>query len=189
MTSPGWRVCSRLPWPNPTIQTRSRPSDRAPSIPMVPSSTSMSGAIRRRRRSFSRMACSTIAGGSICSHRISQLAALSALNCERSHLAEFEVILNRRRSLICARLDRVPHVFQYVRPEGAYYVCPRIVTEHRDSIDFSLRLLDEARVTVTPCSAFGPSGEHHVRMAYCDEDDVIRACQVQVKHVCDECFS
>ncbi len=67
----------------------------------------------------------------------------------------------------------MPHVFQYVHPEGAYYVFPRIMAEHRDSYDFSLRLLREARVTVTPGIAFGPSGEHHVRMAYCVEDDVI----------------
>jgi aspartate/methionine/tyrosine aminotransferase len=109
----------------------------------------------------------------ICTPRISQLAALAALNSERSHLDKFEAILDRRRSLICARLDRVAHVFQYVRPEGAYYVFPRIVAEHRDATDFSLRLLEEARVTVTPGSAFGPSGEHHVRMAYCVEEDVI----------------
>jgi aspartate/methionine/tyrosine aminotransferase len=109
----------------------------------------------------------------ICAPRISQLAALSALSCERAHLTEFEAILNRRRSLICERLDRVPHLFQYVRPEGAYYVFPRIVAAHRDSVDFSHRLLEEARVTVTPGSAFGPSGERHVRMAYCVEDDVI----------------
>ena len=109
----------------------------------------------------------------ICTPRISQLAALAALEGGQSHLAEFEAILNRRRSLICDRLDRVPHLFRYLRPEGAYYVFPRIVTEHRDSIDFSHRLLQEARVTVTPGSAFGPSGEHHVRMAYCVEDDVI----------------
>jgi aspartate/methionine/tyrosine aminotransferase len=109
----------------------------------------------------------------ICTPRISQLAALAALEGGQSHLAEFEAILNRRRSLICERLDRVPHLFQYVRPEGAYYVFPRIVAEHLDSSEFSHRLLQEARVTVTPGSAFGPSGEHHVRMAYCVEEDVI----------------
>jgi aspartate/methionine/tyrosine aminotransferase len=109
----------------------------------------------------------------ICTPRISQLAALAALEGGQLHLAKFEAILNRRRSLICERLDRVPRVFQYARPEGAYYVFPRIVAAHRDSVDFSLRLLEEARVTVTPGSAFGPSGEHHVRMAYCVEDDVI----------------
>lgn len=111
----------------------------------------------------------------ICTPRISQLAALAALEDGLSCLAEFEAILNRRRSLICERLDRVPHLFQYVRPEGAYYVFPRVVAEHQDSIDFSHRLLQEARVAVTPGSAFGPSGEHHVRMAYCVEEDVINA--------------
>jgi aspartate/methionine/tyrosine aminotransferase len=109
----------------------------------------------------------------ICTPRISQCAALAALTGDQSQLTEFEAILDRRRALICARLDAVPHVFEYVRPQGAYYVFPRIVTEHRDSMDFSLRLLEEARVTVTPGAAFGPAGEHHVRMAFCVGDEVI----------------
>jgi aspartate/methionine/tyrosine aminotransferase len=89
------------------------------------------------------------------------------------HLREFEQILAKRRSLICERLDALPHVFEYMKPEGAYYVFPRIVTEHSNSFEFSTRLLDEARVTVTPGNAFGPTGEHHVRMAYCVEDEII----------------
>ena len=88
-------------------------------------------------------------------------------------MAEFEAVLGRRRTLICERLDRLAHVFQYVRPEGAYYVFPRIVTRHVNAVEFAHRLLDELRVTVTPGSAFGPSGEHHIRMAYCVEDDTI----------------
>ncbi len=109
----------------------------------------------------------------ICAPRISQVAALAALTEEPVHLAEFEDVLGRRRALICERLDRVPHVFQYVKPEGAYYVFPRIVTEHRNAFDFSIGLLEQARVTVTPGNAFGPAGEHHVRMAYCVDDAII----------------
>jgi aminotransferase len=109
----------------------------------------------------------------ICTPRISQRAALAALTGDQSHLAEFEAVLGRRRTLICDRLDAVPHVFEYVRPEGAYYVFPRIVAQHRNSTDFAIRLLNEARVTVTPGAAFGPAGEHHVRMAFCVGDDVI----------------
>ncbi len=33
--------------------------------------------------------------------------------------------------------------------------------------------LKEAKVTVTPGSPFGPTGEHHVRMAFCVSQDVI----------------
>ncbi len=112
----------------------------------------------------------------ICTPRISQVAGIAALTGDPAHLAEFEVTLARRRALICERLDHLSHVFEYQKPEGAYYVFPRIVAGHRDSRSFALELLENAHVTVTPGRAFGPSGEHHVRMAYCvDEETIERA--------------
>lgn len=109
----------------------------------------------------------------ICAPRVSQVAALAALAEEPAHLAEFHEALAHRRSLICERLDRLPHVFRYVRPEGAYYVFPEIVAEHENALEFSTRLLEEAGVAVTPGGAFGPTGEHHVRMAYCVSEETI----------------
>ncbi len=109
----------------------------------------------------------------ICSPRISQVAALAALEGKQGHLGEFESILDRRRNLICDRLDSLSHVFGYARPEGAYYVFPRIRSDLRDDVRFAHDLLEKAKVTVTPGSAFGPSGSGHVRMAYCVSDDVI----------------
>ena len=112
----------------------------------------------------------------ICTPRISQIAGIAALNHEPTHLKEFEDALAQRRKLICDRLDAVSHVFEYVKPEGAYYVFPRILADYNDAHEFSIRLLEEAKVTVTPGQAFGPSGEHHVRMAYCvDEETIQRA--------------
>jgi aspartate/methionine/tyrosine aminotransferase len=89
------------------------------------------------------------------------------------HLKVFESVLARRRDLICARLDRLPHIFEYRKPEGAYYVFPRIVAKHDNAHDFCIDVLEKAHVTLTPGAAFGPSGEHHVRMAYCVADEVI----------------
>ncbi len=109
----------------------------------------------------------------ICTPRISQVAALAALDHGPDHIDGFRATLDRRRVLICDRLDRVGHVFDYVRPQGAYYVFPRVLADHQDDVQFAHDLLREARVTVTPGSAFGPSGAGHVRMAYCVEDDVI----------------
>ena len=109
----------------------------------------------------------------ICAPRVSQVAAQVALTGAAGHLKDFESILAARRELICQRLDQVSHVFEYIKPEGAYYIFPRIVVEHDNARDFAIRLLNEAKVAVTPGSAFGPSGEHHVRMAYCVEEDVI----------------
>lgn len=112
----------------------------------------------------------------ICSPRVSQIAALSALTGDRTYIDDFSERLGRRRALICERLDRVGHVFDYVRPEGAYYVFPRIVAEHESAHAFSIGLLEKAGVCVTPGSAFGPTGEHHVRMAFCvSEADINKA--------------
>jgi len=109
----------------------------------------------------------------ICAPRISQVAGMAALRCQDDHVQEFRSILARRRDLICERLDRVDHVFRYVKPEGAYYVFPRVLVDHENSREFAIRLLNEARVAVTPGAAFGPKGEHHVRMAFCVDDHVI----------------
>lgn len=109
----------------------------------------------------------------ICTPRISQVAALTALAEEPVHLPVFEEVLAGRRDLICRRLDAVSHVFDYVRPQGAYYIFPRILADHQNSDQFAIDLLEQARVTVTPGSAFGPTGEHHVRMAFCVASETI----------------
>ena len=109
----------------------------------------------------------------ICAPRISQLAGIIALSQESNHKQLFEQVLSSRRKLIEERLNNVPHVFDSQKPEGAYYVFPRIMKEHKNSQEFSIELLDNAKVTVTPGGAFGPSGEHHVRMAYCVDEDTI----------------
>jgi len=109
----------------------------------------------------------------ICAPRVSQVAGIAALRGEQAHLREFEASLAERRTLICARLDALSSVFEYVKPEGAYYVFPRIRAAHRDSNEFAIRLLEEAKVVVTPGRAFGPAGEHHVRMAFCVPAQVI----------------
>ncbi|NDR56650.1 hypothetical protein [Aliiruegeria sabulilitoris] len=50
---------------------------------------------------------------------------------------------------------------------------PRILVPAHSDISFAYDLLRQARVTVTPGSAFGASGAGHVRMAYCVGADVI----------------
>jgi aspartate/methionine/tyrosine aminotransferase len=109
----------------------------------------------------------------ICAPRISQIAGMAALAHAPDHLAGFINILSARRTLICQRLDQLPHVFSYSKPQAAYYVFPRILVAHENSCDFSIQLLETIGVSLTPGSAFGPSGEHHVRMAYCVDDGVI----------------
>ncbi|HBD11089.1 MAG TPA: aminotransferase [Porticoccaceae bacterium] len=119
----------------------------------------------------------------ICAPRISQIAWLAALTGDRSHVEQFRQILSVRRDLIFQRLDRVRHVFEYVEPQGAYYVFPKILVDHNNAFDFSLRLLNEAKVAVTPGSAFGPQGENHVRLAFCVEEDQINLAFDRIEEI------
>jgi len=109
----------------------------------------------------------------ICAPRISQLAGIIALSEETNHKKIFQDVLSSRRTLIEDRLNNVSHVFESQKPQGAYYVFPKIIAPHETSWQFSVNLLNKAKVAVTPGSAFGPAGEHHVRMAYCVDEDTI----------------
>ena len=104
----------------------------------------------------------------ICAPTISQVASLIAL--EESYEPTQQMIreMKQRRRIICERLDRLPDLFSYQKPQGAYYIFPKILPERmRNSVDFCVRLLRESGVVTVPGSAFGPTGEGHIRMSYC----------------------
>ncbi|MEE9308167.1 MAG: aminotransferase class I/II-fold pyridoxal phosphate-dependent enzyme [Spirochaetia bacterium] len=104
----------------------------------------------------------------ICAPTISQVASLIAL--EESYDPTLQMVeeMKHRREIICARLDRLSDLFSYQRPQGAYYIFPKILPEEmQNSVDFCVRLLRECGVVTVPGSAFGPTGEGHIRMSYC----------------------
>jgi len=76
-------------------------------------------------------------------------------------LAEYD----RRRRLVVDGLNAIG--LPTFEPRGAFYAFPEITTATGlSSEDFAQGLLQEERVAVIPGSAFGPSGEGHVRACY-----------------------
>ena len=110
----------------------------------------------------------------ICAPVVSQYAAIGALRGSQECIAGFREHYRKARDLMCERLDRLDHVFQYVRPSGSYLMFPKIVAERgRDSIAFCKQLLQGIQVSTTPGIAFGPTGEQHLRLSFCVEEDMI----------------
>jgi aminotransferase len=110
----------------------------------------------------------------ICAPVVSQYAALAALKGPQECVAEFREHYRSMRDLMCERLDQLPHAFQYAKPSGSYLMFPRILLdEGRDSAAFCKKLLREARVSTTPGSAFGPTGEGHLRLSFCVTEEEI----------------
>ena len=69
-----------------------------------------------------------------------------------------------RRDLICSRLNSMPGVSCHI-PNGAFYVFPKVEVPGMNSQELAIELL-KGGVLSSPGSAFGESGEGHLRFAY-----------------------
>lgn len=108
-----------------------------------------------------------------CAPVISQYAAIAALERGQEAIAEFRSAYKRRRDLMLRHLDDLSHIFDYQKPTGAYFVFPRVkdtVPLSGDSRRLAFDLLERAGVAVVPGSAFGPTGEGHLRLSYGREE-------------------
>jgi aminotransferase len=94
-----------------------------------------------------------------------QDAALRAITNGERDVEEMRTEYDRRRHLIVDGLNALG--LQTFEPRGAFYAFPQVTrATGLDSETFAQRLLKEERVAVVPGSAFGPSGEGHVRACY-----------------------
>jgi aminotransferase len=133
-----------------------------------------------------------------CAPVVSQFAAMGALEMAENDVANFRKVFQKRRDLICKRLDKLRNIFSYQKPDSAYFVFPRINEEilrkvassppaslrlpemlhitkqaGSESWRFAIELLERAKVATVPGVAFGPSGENHVRMCFGRSDEDI----------------
>ncbi len=95
---------------------------------------------------------------------IAQDAALVALTDGEPDVERMVTEYDRRRRLIVDGFNALG--LETFEPRGAFYAFPRITSTGLDSAAFTERLLEEEHVAVVPGSAFGPSGEGHVRACY-----------------------
>ena len=108
----------------------------------------------------------------ICAPVVSQYAALEAIKSSQGCVVNFHEHYKNVRDLMCRRLDRLSHVFEYQTPRGSYLMFPKIKhDEGKDSLAFAKRLLKEARVSTTPGVAF--NSESHLRMSFCVPEDIV----------------
>jgi len=110
----------------------------------------------------------------ICATVVSQYAALAALQGSQDCIKEFRNHYLSARDLMCRRLDELDSIFEYQKPHGSYLMFPKILlNEGNDSTTFCKKLLKEAKVSTTPGIAFGPTGEKHLRLSFCVNEDMI----------------
>ena len=99
-----------------------------------------------------------------CSNDAMQYAVLKAFDEASDYPAHMAAEFKARRDLICQRLNAMPFVSCHV-PEGAFYVFPKVAVPGMNSEELAIELL-KGGVLCSPGSAFGGSGEGHLRFAY-----------------------
>ena len=100
-----------------------------------------------------------------------QQAAITAITGDQACVAVTRGADERRRDVLCDGLNGIG--WEMEKPEATMFVWARIPAHYEKSEDFAMDLVEKAGVLVTPGSAFGPSGEGHVRMALVrDEEDL-----------------
>lgn len=103
-----------------------------------------------------------------------QVAAIAALEGDQSVVAEIREMYRQRRDVLCKGLNDMG--WQVETPKATMFVWARIPEPYREmgSLEFSKKLLLEAKVAVSPGIGFGEYGDDHVRLALIENDQRTR---------------
>jgi alanine-synthesizing transaminase len=111
-----------------------------------------------------------------------QIASVIAMRECTDTPTEQSRIYQQRRDVVCRGLDRLG--WTYEKPNASMFVWARIKDEHlkgQGTIDFCLRMMDEAEVALAPGRAFGENGEACVRIALVENEQRLKQAMANLE--------
>ena len=123
---------------------------------------------------------------------ISQMAAVKALNSEKTFLVDWIQQFSERRNYVSNYLNTIEGL-HCIKPDGAFYLfisCSELINKNTpdgkviyNDVDFADYLLDHAQVAVVPGTAFGRSP--YFRISYAASMELlIKACEKIRNAIC-----
>lgn len=99
-----------------------------------------------------------------------QVAAITALEGPQDCVAEIREMYQSRRDVLCDGLNSIG--WQVEKPKATMFVWAPIpeAYRHLGSLEFSKKLLEEAKVAVSPGVGFGEYGDDHVRFGLIENE-------------------
>jgi alanine-synthesizing transaminase len=99
-----------------------------------------------------------------------QVAAITALEGPQDCVKEIAGMYEKRRDVLCEGLQAAGWPIE--KPKATMFVWAPIPEQYRDmgSIEFSKKLLTEAKVAVSPGIGFGEHGDDHVRFGLIENE-------------------
>jgi len=104
-----------------------------------------------------------------------QIASIVAMRHSQDDARKQARLYQSRRDVVCEGLKRIG--WEVTPPRGTMFVWARVPEAHlagEGTIDFAMRMLDEAEVALAPGRAFGENGEGYVRIALVENNQRLR---------------
>jgi len=104
-----------------------------------------------------------------------QIASIVAMRHSQADARKQARLYQSRRDVVCEGLTRIG--WEVTPPRGTMFVWARVPEAHlagQGTIDFAMRMLDEAEVALAPGRAFGENGEGYVRIALVENPQRLR---------------
>jgi alanine-synthesizing transaminase len=111
-----------------------------------------------------------------------QIASIIAMREHADVPGKQSKLYERRRNVVCRGLDKLG--WTYEKPRASMFVWAKIKHEHlkgQGTIDFCLRMMDEAQVALAPGRAFGENGENYVRIALVENDQRLKQAMTNLE--------
>lgn len=107
-----------------------------------------------------------------------QKAAVAALTGPQDCVQKTRIAYEQRRDILVDGLNAIG--WKMEKPPATMFVWAEIPKAFPNSVYFTEQLLDRAGVLVTPGSAFGPSGEGHIRLALVQDAERLQQAVSQI---------
>ncbi len=112
-----------------------------------------------------------------------QVAAITALEGPQDCVAEIRETYRRRRDLLCDGLSQLG--WAVTKPQATMFVWVPIPAPYRDmgSLEFSKKLLRDAKVAISPGVGFGSYGDDHLRFSLIENEHRTRQALRGIKQM------
>ncbi len=99
-----------------------------------------------------------------------QIAAITALEGPQDCVEEIRLMYQSRRDVLCDGLNNIG--WEIEKPKATMFVWAKIPEPYREmgSLEFSKKLLQDAKVAVSPGIGFGEFGDDHVRFGLIENE-------------------
>lgn len=108
-----------------------------------------------------------------------QQAAIAAISGDQTCVRETRRAYERRRDILCEGFSSIG--WKMEKSQATMFIWAKIPEFYSSSEEFAMDMVEKSGVMVTPGSAFGPSGEGHVRLALVQDEEVLKQAVTAVK--------